>query len=327
MAILAINLDVNMMLNVVLALIMFGLGLGLKKSDFQQLFDQPKSLAVGLFSQMVLLPLFALLILKLSPDIVPALGEKAGGGVNGGTGVWQHLSPEYRIGILILSVCPGGITSNLVSYFVKGNVALAVSLTVSNALLSLLSIPLLVNLFLWMEMPQTYGASMDVALPFWGTLFDIFIITIIPAILGMAWRYKMGKNVYVLTKTVNFVLPVLLLVVFMAKFLGAGSSSGAMKSADILKLAPYVILLNIGSMLLGFLAGFIFRLSIPNRITIAIEVGLHNTALALLIAGDKLKNPMMEKPALVYAMFSFVITFGVAFLLVKIYHRWMEEPQ
>ena len=113
MAILAINLDVNMMLNVVLALIMFGLGLGLKKSDFQQLFDQPKSLAVGLFSQMILLPLFALLILKLSPDIVPALGEKAGGGATGGMSVWQHLSPEYRIGILILSVCPGGITSIL----------------------------------------------------------------------------------------------------------------------------------------------------------------------------------------------------------------------
>ena len=326
MAIWAINLDVNMMLNVVLALIMFGLGLGLKKSDFQQLFDQPKSLAVGLFSQMVLLPLFALLILKLSPDVIPTLGSTAELGAKGGV-MWQHLSPEYRIGILILSVCPGGITSNLVSYFVKGNVALAVSLTVSNALLSLLSIPLLVNLFLWMEMPQSYGASADVALPFWGTLFDIFIITIIPAILGMAWRYKMGKNVYGLTKTVNFVLPVLLLVVFIAKFLGAGSSGGAMKSADILMLAPYVILLNIGSMLLGFLAGFIFRLSIPNRITIAIEVGLHNTALALLIAGDKLRNSMMEKPALVYAMFSFVITFGVAFLLVKIYHRWMEEPQ
>ncbi len=326
MALWAINLDVNMMLNVVLALIMFGLGLGLKKSDFQQLFDQPKSLAVGLFSQMILLPLFALLVLKLSPDVIPGISSAAGVGVKG-RDIWQHLSPEYKIGILILSVCPGGITSNLVSYFVKGNVALAVSLTVSNALLSLLSIPLLVNLFLWMEMPHAYGGSADVALPFWGTLFDIFIITIIPAILGMAWRYKLGKNVYGLTKAVNFVLPLLLLVVFVAKFLGAGSSGGAMKSADILMLAPYVILLNIGSMLLGFLAGFIFRLSIPNRITIAIEVGLHNTALALLIAGDKLRNSMMEKPALVYAMFSFVITFGVAFLLVKIYHRWMKEPQ
>ncbi len=319
----AIQFDVNTMLNVVLALIMFGLGLGLKKSDFQQLFDQPKSLAVGLFSQMILLPLFALLLLELSPN---GLGD-GNLAQSGGWNVWRNLSPEYRVGILILSVCPGGITSNLVSYFVKGNVALAVSLTVSNALLSLLSIPLLVNLFLWLEMPQVFGGSADVALPFWDTLFDIFVITIIPAILGMALRYKIGKNVYGLTKTVNFVLPLLLLVVFVAKFIGAGSSGGAMKYADIIQLAPYVIALNIGSMLLGFLAGFIFQLSVPNRITIAIEVGLHNTALALLIAGDKLKNSMMEKPALVYAMFSFVITFGVAFLLVKIYHRWMKEPE
>lgn len=320
---LTIQFDVNAMLNVVLALIMFGLGLGLKKSDFQQLFEQPKSLAVGLFSQMILLPLFALLLLELSPNGTSDVASAHSNGWN----IWRSLSPEYRVGVLILSVCPGGITSNLVSYFVKGNVALAVSLTVSNALLSLLSIPLLVNLFLWLEMPHVFGGSADVALPFWGTLFDIFIITIIPAILGMALRFKIGSNIYGLTRIVNFVLPVLLLIVFVAKFLGAGSGGEAMNIQDIFILAPYVIALNIGSMLLGFLAGFIFRLSVPNRITIAIEVGLHNTALALLIAGDKLKNAMMEKPALVYAMFSFVITFGIAFLLVKIYHRWMKEAQ
>jgi BASS family bile acid:Na+ symporter len=113
-------IDINFLLNIVLALIMFGLGLSLKREDFQQLFDQPKSLAIGLFAQMVILPFVAAFIVMQSP-----------------------LPPEMKVGIMILSLCPGGITSNLVSYFVKGNVALAVSLTVSNALLSLF-------LYLWL---------------------------------------------------------------------------------------------------------------------------------------------------------------------------------
>ena len=103
-------------------MIMLGLGISLRKEDFKQLFDQPKPLAIGLSAQMLLLPLIAFLLVYKS-----------------------NLAPELKVGAMILSVCPGGITSNLVSYFVKGNVALAVSLTVSNAFLSLFSIPLMIN--------------------------------------------------------------------------------------------------------------------------------------------------------------------------------------
>jgi hypothetical protein len=91
----------------------------------------------------------------------------------------------------------------------------------------------------------------------------------------------------------------------------AGQDQGGtdMSAGDVLALTPYVIGLNVFSMLLGFAVGIPFALSYRNRITIAIEVGLHNTALALLIAGDKLKIPAMEKPALVYALYSVVVTF------------------
>lgn len=106
---------INLLLNLVLALIMFGLGLSLRKIDFQLLFEQPRILAIGLFTQMVLLPLFAILLVA-----------------------FFDLSPAFKLGVLILSVCPGGVTSNLVSYFAKGNVALSVSLTVSNAIITLL---------------------------------------------------------------------------------------------------------------------------------------------------------------------------------------------
>jgi BASS family bile acid:Na+ symporter len=79
-----------------------------------------------------------------------------------------------------------------------------------------------------------------------------------------------------------------------------------------------MIALNIASMIAGYLVGILGRLSFKNRITIAVEVGLHNTALALLIAGDKLGISAMEKPALVYALYSFVITFLVAWALMKL---------
>ena len=120
-----LNEHINILINVVLALIMFGLGLGLRKHDFQQLFDQPKPLTVGLATQIIILPLFAFALVNQF-----------------------DVSSEIKVGVLILSVCPGGITSNLVSYFSKGNVALSVSLTVTNAIITLITIPVLVNVFL-----------------------------------------------------------------------------------------------------------------------------------------------------------------------------------
>ncbi len=286
------TIDINILLNVVLGMIMFGLGLSLTKEDFKHLFDQPRALSIGLASQMLLLPLLAWILAKQS-----------------------DLSAEMQVGIMILSVCPGGITSNLVSYYVKGNVALAISLTVCNALLSLFTIPIMVNIFLQHFM----HSGRMIELPFWGTLFDIFIVTVMPAMLGMLARHQFGKYAIKMEKSLNVILPILLLMVFAFKFL-AGSDKGgtAMTSHDLRILSFWMIALNIGSMITGYVAGALGKLSFKNRITIAVEVGLHNTALALLIAGDKLEIPIMEKPALVYALYSFAITFLVAWALMKL---------
>lgn len=287
------GIDINILLNVVLGLIMFGLGLSLSPKDFRNLFDQPRALGIGLFSQMVLLPGVAWLV--------------AG---------WAPVSNELKVGIMILSVCPGGITSNLISYFVKGNVALAISLTVCNAFLSLFTIPTLVNLFL--EYFQQSGQN--ISLPFWQTMCEIFIITILPACLGVLVNYRLKGIAHKTEKYLNYVLPVLLILVFAFKFLTGSDKGGTgMTAHDIWELAPWMIVLNALSMLLGFVAGTMFQLNFKNRITISVEVGLHNTALALLIAGDKLGNHTMEKPALVYALFSFFITFIVAWIMTRVH--------
>jgi BASS family bile acid:Na+ symporter len=285
-------------------MIMFGLGLSLKKHDFKVLFDQPRSLAVGLFSQMILLPILAYFLVSNAT-----------------------LPVEFKVGIMILSVCPGGITSNLVSYFVKGNVALSVSLTVSNAVLSLISIPLLVNVFLWWLMPDKN--SDFIALPLFDTFVAIFLVTLLPAGLGMLVRTFLGKKFLQIQKVINIILPLLLLLVFATKFLAGQDHGGtSMTANETMMLTPYVIAFNVLSMLMGFLIGIPFMLSFKNRITMAIEVGLHNTALGLLIAGQLLNNTEMEKPALVYALYSFAVTFGVSWLLIRLrLHRLKKRSK
>ncbi|NBU03810.1 MAG: hypothetical protein EBT60_05825 [Bacteroidetes bacterium] len=136
----------------------------------------------------------------------------------------------------------------------------------------------------------------------------------------------MGKKVANVSRILNVVLPLLLLTVFGFKFMAGQDQGGTdMSAIDVLTLTPYVIGLNVFSMLLGFAVGIPFALSYRNRITIAIEVGLHNTALALLIAGDKLKIPAMEKPALVYALYSVIVTFTVGYLLVLFREKVLKK--
>lgn len=284
---------INILLNLVLALIMFGLGLSLRKMDFEQLLEQPRILGIGLFTQLVLLPLFAIVLVSVF-----------------------DISPAFKVGVLILSICPGGVTSNLVSYFAKGNVALSVSLTVSNAIITLFTIPLMVNLFL----DVFFNSGNEVIeLPFLDTVFSIFMVTLLPATLGMMVRFRLGRKIMQLQKTVNILFPLLLLLVFAIKFLAGKSSGGtAISIAEIIELTPIVVTLNVGAFLLGHIVAAVFRMSFRNATTIAIEIGLHNTALALLVASKILGNTEMEKPALVYALYSFVITYSLSIGLVRL---------
>jgi bile acid:Na+ symporter, BASS family len=286
------NSEVNTLLNLVLALIMGGLGLSLTRDDFRHLYDRPKAIAVGLGAQMILLPLISFAVVQFG-----------------------DLSPELKVGIMILSVCPGGITSNLISYYLKGNVALAISLTVTNAVLTLFTIPVLVNIFLMHFMHN----GQEFQLPFLEVMYEIMMVTVLPASIGLLIRDKLPVLAKKIEKPLNYTSTALLVAVFVIKiFTGEQSGGTGLTTAHITTLFPYVVLLNFLSMLAGFLAGSAFALPFTSKITISVEVGLHNTALALLIAGNILANHEMEIPALVYAMFSFVITFLMAWLLRRI---------
>jgi BASS family bile acid:Na+ symporter len=292
--------NIDLLIDLVLAFITMSLGLSLTKLDFRQLFVSPKSLTVGLFAQMVLLPLAAFALM--------AFTDFSGG---------------VKVGFIIISVCPGGVTSNLVSYLLKGNVALSISLTVMNGILCMFTIPLLVN----MGLGYYFHHGTLIELPVFHTIQHIALVTVLPATIGVIIRGRFPVFADRLQPVLKYLLPALLLLIFVVKIFVPVEKGGiALSQTEIQALAGWVLLQNFSGILLGYLTGYIFKLSFQNKITIIIEVGLHNTALALLIAGNILHNAEMQKPILVYAMFTFFSTLLFAWLIKTVALRFIEKP-
>ncbi len=284
---------IDILINAVLAIIMLGIGLSLTMKDFRNIFIHPRSLFTALGAQLLIVPVIAFLIAALS-----------------------GLSAPMKVGIVIVSVCASGASSNLISHLLKGNVALAISMTTINSLITLVSVPLMVNLALLTFL----GVQKEISLPFWETVFQIFIVTILPAFLGIfIRRYKAGLAIS-LEKPLKFILPAMLATVFTIKvFLGESSGGTGISLNETLYLFPPLIILNVLAMSAGFFSGRIMRIPFHDQYTISIEVGLHNTALALLISGTILQNAEMEKPAVVYAMFSFFTAILFVLAIKKIF--------
>jgi BASS family bile acid:Na+ symporter len=279
---------IDILVNAVLAIIMFGLGLSLTLKDFKHIFLNPKAIITCLSVQVFVIPLIAFCIALLS-----------------------GLNPEQKVGIVLVAVCASGASSNLITHLVKGNVALAISMTTLNSFITLLTLPFIVSMALLLFL----GKESQITLPVGETVLQIFLVTIVPASIGLYIRKMQEHFAIKMERPLKFILPLLLGVVFTLKIFGGEKQGGSgITIADTLRIFPYVLLLNFLAMLAGYYISKLMRLNFRNQFTIAIEVGLHNTALALLVAGTILQSPEMEKPALVYAMF----TFFSAFLFIYI---------
>ncbi len=288
---------IDFLISSVLAIIMMGIGLSLSISDFKKLFNQPLSLIIALAVQLFIIPVIAYVIASVS-----------------------DCNASEKVGIVIVSLCASGASSNLITHLFKGNVALAISMTSINSFITLLSIPLLANLTLNLFM----GVDARIQLPVPETITQIFVVTIIPAAIGVYIRSKRETAAKLLEKPLKYVLTFLLFVVFTIKIFFSKQSGGTgISLTETLQILPYMLVLNFMAMAVGILIAKLFRRNFIDQFTISIEVGLHNTALALLIGGTILKNPEIEKPAVVYAMFSF-FTAVVFIFLVKQIHAWFE---
>jgi BASS family bile acid:Na+ symporter len=293
-------LKTDILINLVLALITFSLGLTLTHLEFKNLWLNPRALVVGLCSQLILLPILAMLIIG-----------------------FYNLPPEFAVGFFIISICPGGVSSNMVSYFLNGNVALSMSLTVINSIITLFSIPLLANIAIGFLDGANRTSSFT--LPFWETFWSIFLVTILPATLGVITRAFFKQATKSIRPLLRYVLPVLLMSIFIIKIFADKEAGGVeLTSSEYIEILPASLMLNLFGMLTGLFVGTLMLVKFKNRITVIVEIGLQNTTLALLITGVIMDNPQLEKPALVYATFSFFSTLILGWMFKYVFFKWRK---
>lgn len=291
--------NIDFLIDLVLAFITMGLGLNLSKMDFKNIVAFPGALNIGLIAQMILQPMSAVILMLLS-----------------------DLNPEVKVGFIIIALCPGGVTSNLVSYLLKGNVALSISLTVVNGILCMFSLPILVNLVLDYFINQTHV----IELPVFNTIQHIALVTVLPAVLGLIIRNKLPKIADTLRPILKYLLPALLLFIFLTKMFAPTDKGGiALTQSEFIEQGIWVLMLNFSGMFLGYLLGTGFKTDLQNKVTIMVEVGLHNTALALLIAGNILHNDNMQKPAMVYAILTFFSTLIFAWIIKTVSLKVVDQ--
>jgi bile acid:Na+ symporter, BASS family len=273
------NLFTTVLLPLALAIVMLGMGLSLLPEDFQRITRYPKAVTVGTVCQILLLPLIGALIALVVP-----------------------MQPEIAVGLIILAVCPGGLSSNLVTYLAMGDVALSVTLTAVSSIITVFTIPLFTNLAL----QYFLGKSAAIALPIGSTMLQIFLITLLPTAIGMAIRHQFPDTARRLEKQMSRLAVGLLALIIVLLLVREGSKLPGF----LVQVGIGVVLLNLLATLAGFLAGKLFRLPLTQQICIAIEVGIQNGTLAIAITAGLLNNPDMAVPAAVYSLLMYVTGFG-----------------
>lgn len=266
-----------------LFIIMLGMGLSLKTEDFKRIFKFPKAIVVGLTNQLLVLPIIGFSI-----------------------AYFFSLPPEIAIGIMILAACPGGPTSNLISYLAKGDLALSVTLTAFSSIITIVSIPFVVGFAL-----QTFaGEEQQIALNIPQTIGQIFVIVVIPIALGMlvknlapAFALKMGKPVRIGSGAVLALIIIGLVLKERANFIAYFKQAGLA-----------ALLLNVGTMILGFISAKVLKLPKDQAVSIAVESGIQNGTLAISIAVLLLNSTAYAIAPAVYSLLMFITGFAVIYV-------------
>lgn len=271
---------IDWVISTVLAFIMLAVGLSLRLRDFRALAARPLTVLTGMGLQLVLLPIVAFFVAS-----------------------FFDLSPAFRVGIIILAATPGGMTSNFISFLLNANTALAVSLTICNSLVTMFTVPIIINLGL----NRFYGELSIYTLPFAETAGRIFAIVLLPVVIGIALRAYRPRTAGRLQLTFRWLSMGLLAVVFLIKAFAPASAGGSsLTVAEVALILPASLTVNFLALLLGRFVAWISGYGRNEQLTMGVEIGIQNTSLAFLIAGTILGNQDMLKPALIYATFSFI---------------------
>ena len=280
------NIVTDLILPLALAFIMFSLGLGLTGSDFLRVAKQPKDFFVGLISQIVLLPLIAFIIVKLWP-----------------------VAPELAIGVMIIAAAPGGVTSNLLTSFAKGDVALSVSLTAIISLLCVLTIP-----FIVLQSATLLGDSVDKSISIFSIAKDMFLIVTVPVILGMLLRSFASS----LTHKIEPFTKKLSAILFVIVLLGAIAAERENISSYFAQAGLITLSLNVIMMIVAFYVAKFFATGLAQRKCITIECGLQNATLAIFVGTSIFGGGMYVIPAATYSLIMFATSLIFIYFIRKV---------
>ena len=272
-------------LPVSLGLIMLSMGLMLKLSDFKQVLTYPKAFIIGFSAQMLLVPLLALLLLQLF-----------------------DLPPLLAVGLLVLSFSPGGTTSNLFSYFAKGDVALSIALTACASLITPFTLPFLTELALQFSM----GENKDIVIPIGLTMKRLFIVTVVPVVIGMS--IKMLKPNW--AETIQPVIHKLSVILFFTVIFSMIISQWDKMPRFLEQVGVITTVMIILAMLSGYLLAKITGLTTKQVKTTTIEVGMQNGGMALIVTQGVLDNPTMSIVPVIYGLIM-LIPISIYILLVR----------
>ena len=274
---------------IILALIMLGLGLGLKLEDFGRVFKSPKDFIVGFISQLIILPIVAYVLILIF-----------------------RAPPEIAIGVMIIAAAPGGVTSNIMTKFADGDVALSISLTAVISLLSIITVPLII--FKSADFLGITEISQNISMT--GIALKMFLVVTVPVILGMIIR-KFAEN-FINSKVGIFnKLNVVLFVIF---FFAAFYEEKDNLISFIMQAGLITLILNVSMMVIAYYIAKAFTSGVKQMRCIALECGLQNGTLAIFVSTQIFGTDILYViPTAAYALIMYITGFIFIYILRKSY--------
>tara|TARA_B100000700_G_scaffold15668_1_gene15435 strand:- start:245 stop:1090 length:846 start_codon:yes stop_codon:yes gene_type:complete len=273
----------SVFLPLAIAFIMFSLGLNLRISDFTRIFTQPKDLIIGLFSQIIILPIVAFILIIFYPN----------------------LPVELAVGVMILAAVPGGATSNFFTSLAKGDVALSISLTALTSLICIITIPFIAVY----SYSYFVGTKIDVSIL--QKSLELFAIVTVPTILGMlvnSFFNSFALNFESKAKVISIVLLALVIIGAVIKY--QSDVMNYFKQAGLITL-----ILNILMMIIAFYIGKFFASSIKKAKTFVFELGLQNGTIAIFVADSIFGGGPFIIPAATYSLIMFLTSIIFVYLI------------
>ena len=280
------NIVTDLFLPLALAFIMFSLGLGLTGVDFLRVIKQPKDFFVGAVSQIILLPVVAFLLVKIWP-----------------------ISPELAIGVMIIAAAPGGVTSNILTSFAKGDVALSISLTAIISLLSVITVPFILISSLNLLGSESIVQNISLV----SMAISMFLIVTVPVIIGMIFR-KFAENIAIKFESIAKKISVVLFIIVLLGAILAEKDNIVSYFVD----AGFITLvLNILMMIIAFYIAQLLGTGTAQKKCIAIECGLQNGTLAIFVGTTLFGGGAFIIPAATYSLIMFATSLVFVFFVRK----------